>query len=201
MFEMYNRVKFFEIVDVYSNSGKDLARVFDSSGADTFRGQMGYSRFTGAGYDIRMHDFLQVMAFSHTGGVDSATLIDSALKDEFHGKAHKCTIFDQVTKGDVYSVTARAFEDVHVEATNGAGEAGDGGFDKAKLWGTVWDDLVAGWSERLTYSRQRPGQPEDLLYSLLGFEWVKIRETAGGNDTATTTPPLEYELIFEAGWN
>ncbi len=197
---MYNRVKFFDRVDAHGGGGKDLGRVFASSGNDAFTGMMGLSTLIGNGFEIGMHDFPRVMAFSYLGGIDTATMIDSALKDEFHGKPHKSELFDMVTDGDVYKITVRAFDIVHARATDQT--AGTGGVDKAKLWGTAWDDRVDAWDDELTYRTQRPGKTEmDVLYNLLGFEWAAVRQTPGGTDTKNVTEPLLYELLFEEGWD
>jgi hypothetical protein len=40
-----------------------------------------------------------------------------------------------------------------------------------------------------------------LLYELLAFETVKVRESSGGNDRAEQTLPLDFLLEFDDGWD
>ena len=193
---MYNRVKFFDQVDAYGSGGKDLGRVFDSRGDETFEGAMGLSRFAGDGFEIDMHDFPRVIACATAGGNDTATLVDSARKDEFHGKAHKSEIFDLVTGGDIYRITARGFDVVQAHATDRTGEAG--GNDVAKLWGTALDDYIQAAEDWLSYGIRRPEL--DPLYEILAFESVMIRQTQGGNDRADVADNLLFQLAFDDGW-
>jgi Tol biopolymer transport system component len=206
----YNRVKFFDEVDVYSSSGmelapgadggKDLARLWDSNGSDTFRGGLGLSHYQGPSFNVRVHDYSQVIAYSKFDGVDVATLVDSALKDEFQGKPHKSEIFDLVTGGEVYKVTGRGFDVVHGQALNQEGAAQNGGRDKAKLWGTPWDDFVEAADDWLRYRFSRDAGTMEQLYEILAFESVTVRKTEGGSDTKDVADPLLYELLFEEGW-
>ncbi len=195
---MYNRVKFFDQVDAYGQGGKDLARVFDTVGNETFTGTMGLSTFAGDGFEIGMHDFRQVLALATTGGNDTATFTDSARKDEFHGKAHKSEMFDVVTDGDVYRITARAFDVVHAHATDRSGTDQAGGADIAKLWGTALDDYVEAAEDWLRYGIRRPEL--DPLYEILAFESAMIRQTPGGNDQADMDDNLLFQLAFDDGW-
>ena len=195
----YTRVKLFDVVDIYSSGGDDLARLFGSEGDDTFEGQKDLSRLSGPGYDVRVHGFGRVVADARQAGIDVARLVDSALKDEFHGKPHKSELFDQVTGGDVYKITARGFAEVHAEASNREGQQADGGRDKAALWDTARDDLVRASGDQLRFYQER-GELR-LLYELLAFETVKVRQSSGGNDRAEQTLPLDFLLEFDAGWN
>jgi RHS repeat-associated protein len=205
----YNRVKFFDWVDVYAggaaqlaspaDTGNDLARLWDSDGDDTFRGGRGLSEFSGPGFDIRLHDYRQVCAYGTNAGNDIATLVDSALKDELQAKPHKSEIFDMTTGGEVYKVTARAFSMVRGEASNTEGAAENGGRDKAKLWGTLWDDSVQAADDWLYYDFSKDGNL-DRLYEILAFESVTVRTTPGGRDTKIVTDPLVYALLFDDGW-
>ncbi|NLS94332.1 MAG: hypothetical protein GXX96_19405 [Planctomycetaceae bacterium] len=193
---MYNRVKFFDQVDAYGGGGKDFARVFDTPGDEVFEGTMGLSRLAGEGFEIGMYDFRQVLAYGTGGGYDTATLTDSARKDEFHGRSHKSEMFDMVTDGDAYQITVRAFDVVHARATDQT--AGTGGNDIAKLWGTALDDYVEAAEDWLSYGIHRPEL--DPLYEILAFETVKIRETPGGADQADTADNLTFALTFEGNW-
>ncbi len=39
-----------------------------------------------------------------------------------------------------------------------------------------------------------------MLYDVLAFEFVKVRASTGGTDTFHVTQPIDFELIFEGGW-
>ena len=81
---MYNRVKFYDAVEAFSSGEKDLARVFDTAGNDTFEGQQDVSWLRTNIFDVGVHNFRHVIAYSSAGGVDEATLKDSVLDDELH---------------------------------------------------------------------------------------------------------------------
>jgi hypothetical protein len=120
--QIYNRVKFFDVVEAFYSGGNDLARVFDTKADDTFVGQKDVSWLTTedpAVLDVGMHGFPRVIAFAYEGGSDKATLKDSELKDEFHGKSHKSQIFDDETNGSVYEITARRFDTVYADGSDG----------------------------------------------------------------------------------
>ena len=189
---VYLRAKFFETVDAYSMGGNDLARMFGSSGHDTFEGRKDSSRFYGGTFDVTAHDFSQVLAHAGQGGNDVAKLTDSVLKDELHAKAHKTELFDMLTKGSVYKITARGFDSVHAQAS-------EGGFDKAKLWDTPADDLVEASGDGVRLSTMR-GELE-MLYEVLAFELVKARGFGGGNNTSNVVEPVAVDLDLEGTWD
>ncbi len=194
--QIYNRVKFFNVVEAFYSGGKDLARVFDTKANDTFVGQKDVSWLTTADpavLDVGMHNFPRVIAFAYEGGSDKATLKDSELKDEFHGKSHKSQIFDDETNGSVYEITARRFDTVYADGSDGDER------DVAKLWETVGDDYLEAadawarlWNE---------GTTRRMLYEVLAFDFVKVRASTGGNDRSDVTDPLAFQLAFEEGWD
>ena len=188
----YLRAKFFETVDAYSMGGNDSARMLGSSGDDTYEGQKDFSRFYGDEFDVTAHNFSKVVAHAGQGGDDVANLTDSALRDELHAKAYKTELFDLATKGDVYKITARSFDRVHVEAS-------EGGFDKAKLWDTARDDLVEATGDQVTLSSMRGGL--ETIYEVLAFEWVRVRSFHGGNNTSNVTEPLAIDFALEGIWD
>lgn len=192
---LYNRVKFFDVVDAHSGGGSDLARVFDTSGDDVFEGQRDTSRLSGTGFDVRVHDFRYVIAYA-SEGTDTATFVDSALRDEFHAKPWKSELFD--IAGDIYTITARRFDSVRAEATNSEGDDEDGGLDIAKIWPSAADDLVEASDEWFRFYVQ-DGTLE-LLYEVVAFETVRVRETTEEGDAADVVDPLAYDLILEDGW-
>ena len=197
--QIYARVKFFEEVHAYSSGGQDLARVWDTKGNDAFDGQKDLSRIHGAGYDVQMHSFQQVVARATQGGQDVATLVDSTLKDEFQGRSHKSRMFDMVSDGDIYDITVRAFDKVVAEAPNG-------GYDKAKLWDTGRSDdhhgndhLQAAYVNNVPWAELSiRGEELDPLYEALAFEFVKAYRSSG-DDTTDIAADVDF-LILTGGW-
>ena len=145
----------------------------------------------GDGFDVPAHDFPGVVVHARSGD-DVASLTDSVLKDELHMKGHKTEIFDLVTKGDVYKITARKFDRVRAEAS-------EGGFDKAKLWDTTFDDLVEASGDQVTFSSLQ-GELE-TIYEVLAFEWVRARSFYGENNTSKLTEPLTIDFTLEWAWD
>ena len=194
---MYNRVKFFDVVEAYSDGGSDLARIFDTSGDDTFEGQKDESSLYGEDYQVDVHGFAQVVAYASVG-TDAALFYDSSLRDEFHAKPAKAELFDAASDGEEYRITARRFGSVSAEATNTEGTNEDGGQDIAKIWPTAADDYFEA-SEYWFRFFQEDGQL-DLIYEVVAFETVRVRETTDENDSSSVTEPLEYDLIVDDGW-
>ena len=189
---LYVRAKFFDTVDAYSMGGNDLARMFGSPGNDTFEGRKDSSRFHGDTFDVTANNFSRVFALAGQGGYDISKLTDSVLKDELHAKPHKTELFDMSTDGSVYKITARGFDRIHAEAS-------EGGFDKAKLWDTSGDDLVEARGDQVSFSTMR-GELE-MLYDILAFESVKARGFNGGNNTSRAVQSSTIDLTMEGTWD
>ena len=190
---MYNRVKFFDVVEAFSSGQKDLARLFDTQGNEVFVGRKDLSRLYSNVFDVGIHNFRRVIAYASLGGYDEATLEDSVLDDEFHGKSHKSEIFDADTDGSAYRITARRFDKVY-----GAADTEAGGYDRAKLWETARDDLFTAddnWARLATQKSQL-----EMLYEVMAFEFVRVRDSSGGKDTAQVGDLLEFDLILGEGW-
>lgn len=194
---MYNRVKFFDVVEAYATEGTDLARFFDTSGDDLFEAQQDTSRMSGEGFDVRAYHFERVLAYA-SEGTDAAVFADSALKDEFHAKPWKSELFDLATDGSVYKITARWFESVRAEATNVDGASEDGGQDIAKIWPSAGTDLIEASDDWFRFYRQN--DTFDLLYDVSGFETIRVRDTADGDDALDLVEPLAFDLLLGEGW-
>ena len=189
---MYNRVKFYDVVEAFSSGEKDLARLFGTEGNDVFVGRQDVSWLRTDVFDVGVHNFRQVVGYALEGGRDEATLKDSAMQDEVHLKSHKSEIFDQLTDGDLYKITARRFDIVHADGSEGAE------YDKVKMWETTHDNHVEAadnWARMFAQKAER-----EMIYDILAFEFVKVRASTGGNDTTDITEPLSFELVFEDGW-
>ncbi|NLS94461.1 MAG: matrixin family metalloprotease [Planctomycetaceae bacterium] len=195
---MYNRVKFFEVAKAYSSEGNDLARLFGTTGDDTFEGQKDVSRLSGSSYDVQAYGFGQVIAYA-SRGTDVATLVDSEMKDELQARQHKAQLFDTATNGEVYLIVARGFDSYRVEASSTTGSEEVGGADIAKLWGTSADDVLEAADDWLRLSVETDSL--EVLYDIIGFETVKVRDTDGENDTAEVTESLAYDLVLGSGWD
>ena len=190
---MYTRVKFFDVVEAFSSGDNDLARLFDTTGNDVFEGQQDVSWFRTDAFDVGVHNFRRVIAYAGEGGHDEATLTDSVLADELHLKNHKSEIFDLKTKGEIYKITARRFDTIYGDASSGDG------YDKVEACETPRDNHVEAADDWARLWSQK--SELELVYDILAFEFVKVRASTGGNDTAKITEPLQFDLIFEEGWD
>jgi subtilisin-like proprotein convertase family protein len=182
-----HRAKFFESVVVYATAGDgDDARFFDSKENDLFEAGNGSARFSsaGAGFDITVNSFDTVLAFSRTGGKDTALFQGSPNRDVLTAKAHK-----SVFTGDGSEYTVRNFETVRATAdTPNVG----GALDVAKLYDSFGDDHFVADGESATVYKNL-----DVLYEAIAFDIVKARRYNGGNDTKDTTAAYAYDLEFE----
>ena len=187
----FTRAKFFEVVEAHNHADLGVARMFDSAGDDTFYGQKDESRFVCPERDVTAYGFTQLLAYGRAGGRDTATLTDSAADDEVRFRAHKTEMYDLETKGDVFKLTARAFDEVHAEAVQG-------GNDKAKLHDTASDDVLEakGNSARLLTTRTEL----ELLYDAMAFEFVKAYGTEG-SDRADAADELDFDLYYDGDWS
>lgn len=185
---LYNRVKFFDVVEAHSSDGNDLARVFDTTDNDLFEGQKETSRLSGNGFEVLVHDFRYVIAYASMG-TDTATFVDSGLEDEFHAKPWKSELFDIGT--DVYEITARRFDLVRAEGVNGDR-------DIAKVWPSSADDLIEAGGDRFLFFQVN--NTLELLYEVVAFETIRVRETTVEDDTANVEEPLAFDLVLGEGW-
>ncbi|MCS7239328.1 MAG: hypothetical protein NZ899_13835, partial [Thermoguttaceae bacterium] len=69
----------FRWLTAFSQGGTDIARLYDSAGNDIFIGRPDYSELYNNDFSVRAVGFRRVQGFSTAGGVDQATLVDSAL--------------------------------------------------------------------------------------------------------------------------
>jgi pre-peptidase len=187
----FSRAKFFEQIDAHSHNPRDYARLFDSKGDDTFTGQMNESRMVSADYDITLHGFTQLIAYSRAGGNDIATLTDSAQNDEVRFRPHKTQMYDLGTKGDAYMLTVRAFDEVHAHATEGGDD------DRAKLHDSAGDEVfeASGSTARMLTTKTEM----ELLYEAVHFEFVKAYRSEG-SDRAEVDEPLAFDLYYDGDW-
>ena len=89
-------------------------------------------------------------------------------------------------------ITARRFDKVYGDASQGSG------YDKAKAWETPRDNHVDAADNWAQFWSQKSEM--EMVYDILAFEFVKIRASTGGNDTALVTKSLDFDLLLEDGW-
>ncbi|MGQ9915519.1 MAG: SBBP repeat-containing protein [Thermogutta sp.] len=198
---LYHRVKFFEEVRAFGSGGNDQAVLFGSSGEDVLEARLGLTRFRGPDFDVTLRDFAFVSADVSSGGFDRAFLYDSPLKDEFHGKAAKSEMFDQLTAGRRYRITARYFDQVFARADEGWETSSPGGTDKAALWDTPGDELAEVVGDILRLYRINSSGTRILTHQAELFESVKLRDSSGGDDRIDhVAAPVVSALDVGAGW-
>jgi len=197
---LYHRVKFLEEVVFFATGENDLGVLFGSPGNDRLEAQWGRTRFQGPGFDVELRDVAFIRVDASSGGTDRAWFYDSRLKDEFQGKATKSEMFDQVTNGQRYRITARYFDEVFAKA--GEGSTPSLGTDKAALWDTPGDDLVEVVGDMIRLYRWVPSSGARVLtHQVELFETVKLRDSVGGEDRIDeVSPPVNTTLIVGTGW-
>jgi hypothetical protein len=187
----YNRAKFFEQVVAVMTEGKNQVRLFDSEGDDTFYGQRDESRMTGPGFDVTVSGYDTLVARASKGN-DIAYLEDSDDDDTIRARPHKTMLWGGDYDDPNYKLTARKFDDCHIECKYG-------GYDKAKLHDTVFDDHVDAAGDTATLYRNREGM--DLLYKVMAFEWVRLYGTPDdpveNRNTVDRGDPLDFDLVFD----
>jgi len=189
--QLYHRVKFYEMVEVHSQGGGDLARLFDSAVNDIFEGHKDRSAFRNHTTEVLVHHFQDVIAYAGQGGHDIANFLPSDRKDEFHGKPNKAEFFDQVTGGELYRIMVRGYDEHHAAGTP------DGG-DKAKLWDSIHDALLSAVQEGATFSLNAGSL--DRLYEVLAFDMVKANGFNGGTNKRDVADLLNWDLLFDGEW-
>ncbi len=189
--QLYHRTKFYEMIEVHSQGGGDLARLFDSDVNDTFEGQMDRSVFRNHVTEVFVHHFHHVIAYAGEGGHDVANFLPSGRKDEFHGKPYKAEYFDQATDGDLYRITARHYDEYHAAGTPQGG-------DKAKLWDTAHDDLLDANAEGATLYRNAGDLR--VLYDALAFDMIKANGFNGGANRRDISDSVNWKLLFDGDW-
>jgi hypothetical protein len=187
----YHRVKFFDAVYAMSTTGDDYAQLWDSPADDRLESQQESTRLYGPAFDITVSGFPEVYAEASNGGFDTARLTDSPLDDTVRARSNKVMLWAGDYADPVYLLTARTFDDVYLHATRG-------GFDKAKLHDTLYDDLLEVTRDWVQLSAQR--DELDMLYQVLAFEWVKAYSSQG-HDTVQKPAVVDFlQLALDGPW-
>jgi cysteine-rich secretory family protein len=184
----YNRAKNFETIEAVMTDGKNQVRLFDSEGDDTFYGQVEQSRVVGDGFDVTVTGYDSLIAYA-SKGTDIAHLVDSDEDDTIRARPHKVSLWGGDDSDPTYEITARRFGEFHFEAKHA-------GFDRAKLHDTALNDHVDASGNTASFYKT-DGELE-MLYEVVGFEWVKLYSTPGsGQDTVQKGEPLDFDLVYD----
>ena len=190
--DYYNRMKLFsQVYALAENGGNDVARLQGSSDDDQLTAQKDETRLEGQSFGISAKGFRDVIAWG-MGGQDVATLTDSALDDTVRARPHKVSMWAGRTSSPNYEIVARNFGSVSLQATQG-------GFDKAKLHDSAFDDVL-----ELDESSARMNiAPEiaDGMYEAVAFEWIKAYTTSGNDKVSGREDPHTYEMVFYGVWD
>ncbi len=114
----------------------------------------------------------------------------TGIAGQYDIESHKTQMVDLDTRGDVYNLTVRAFDEVLADAS-------EGGYDKAKLHDTVGDDLfeASGKSARMSTMKTET----ELLYEAIDFEFVKAYRSEGA-DQADESDQIDFDLYYDGEW-
>ena len=180
--------EFDSVVGDVGTAGNDIAIFNGTDGDETFTydGAQNTARFEGTHRDHTAVGFTTIIARAGKGSADVANFTDvpgegPRVDDVFYFKSHKTELVGQ----DV-TVTARAFDEVHAEAS-------ESGFDVARIYDTTGDDHFefAGDVARLY---RRVGTELDLLYETIGFERVKAYRSEGDDTKDEQDHSFELHL-------
>lgn len=170
----YNRVKYFENVEVDTGGGIDRAVVNPTNGPDVVWAMRNDLRVEQTWYS-RTYNVVATgweRAYARANGPnDSIELHDSALNDVLIARPHKVEMMNaawgRTARGAEYRICARGFQNVSAIADQG------GSKDVAKLYDSgeegvdVW---AAGYVDGVSWSSM--SSPTRLLYEALAFEYV-----------------------------
>jgi hypothetical protein len=179
----------FKKVTANSGGGVDSAKMYDSSGNDTFTSSTTTARFFGATFDYQANGYTRIYAYQ-TRGIDTATLTGTAGNDTVVGSLANTSITAEL--GSV-RVLQQVFNFSSVIVNVGAGN------DSARLDDSTGNDTfnASRLFAELTYANGRKIRLNGL--SSLADK-VTARGTAGGvnQKIVTGTPP--YGLNFVGSW-
>jgi hypothetical protein len=204
-----HRAKFFNEVHVAAGAGRDRAIIKDSSKwleglqlaatpAATTISSGGYVQRV-AGFDV-VTTYAVTTVNPRTGlrDLDRATFSDDpseAHADVFRGTSLKSELYREVGGAKVYSVIARAFDEVLATATSG--------FDKAQLVDSAGPDLLDATPQRSTITHRRLTTTGASVVvgtiTAAGFDRIDAGSVSGGEDTATLLDTLGDDRLVAAG--
>jgi len=189
----------FPTITAYADGGgADIAKLFDTSGNDSFvLTDMGTAAelYRAGVYSNKVYDFDAVHAYGSNGGYDKAFLYDTNGDDIFDANPTQGALY----RSGVFYVRAKTFEEVHAYASGGtdtaylAGSSGDDSFAsnrfsmiQGELWGTgffnraknfdqVYADLGQGGADNVEL---RDSSGDDFLEA--GGAWAAISNEDAG---------------------
>jgi hypothetical protein len=132
-------VRGFRWLTAYSRGARSVAELYDSAGNDIFIGRPDYSELYNDLFSVRAVGFRHVSASSTSGGVDKATLVDSALS-QFPDRLEARDNWVRLSNSALdYAIELTGFAQVRSRASNAQ--------DTKSLVGAVDWLLAEGWKE------------------------------------------------------
>lgn len=190
--DYYNRVKgFSQVRGLSTNGGNDVALLQGTDGDDQLTAQQDETRIVGQSYDVSARGFGSTTVWA-MGGHDVAVMTDSALDDTVRARSHKVNMWAGDASSPEYEIVARGFDYVSLLAT-------EGGYDKAKLHDSVFDDLLelGDGSARMNLA---PGTL-DVVYEAFAFEWIKAYSTSENDTVSGAEDAHDYETVLDGEWH
>lgn len=184
------RVQGFERINAYSDDQQDSIRLEDSAGDDVFFFIDQRSVMRGQGYQNVAFGFTDISANSSLG-MDVSTIYDTTNNDYFTVDANHSTMFSSGLR-----VSSRGFDWAAVRAENG-------GYDRARVWGTGGNDTIESQQSRLRITnsngtiRQLTGVEHLQLDSLGGHDQAGLMGSENRETLRSTHDEIEFESTLQ----
>ena len=196
-----------EKITVRGEGGDDVAKLFDSTGNDSFVGRPYSATLYGSDFSNRAADFRYVHAFSGAGGDDVAKLFDSAGNDSFLGKPNSATLYgNDFSNRAVYFRYVHAFsesggDDVAQLYDSGRNDSFEGRPKSAKLYGDSFFNRAVHFGTVLAHA-VNGGHDQAHLYDSSGNEhleathdWVRLSSKSEGGILDTLCELIAFEQV------
>lgn len=178
-------------VDFFGSGGGDTAVLTGSTGSDTLLLRPTSAQFSGAGFEVFVHQVSRITAHGG-GGRDVARIYDSAGDDFLHADGNMARL---TGLGGRFDIAAHGFRDVKVYASSG--------LDVARLDDSAGNDLFISTP---TFSRMIGPDFENLVigfdqvkgYSRSGADTARLHDSAG-NDYFVGAP--DFSRMFGPGYD
>ena len=179
-----NRVVGFKRVDAFATVGTNTAKLYDSTGDDTFYANASEAALAGTNFYNRVKYFDRVDTFTPAGGTDSAWLFGSSGDDACYATPIESAIW-----GTGFFNRVKYFEKVYADAGTGN--------DTAGLYDSAGADVLeaAGNQVDLKY-----GGSADYFVHMAAFSTVDAHGTAATGNTHNITLPLLFVLNLLGDW-
>jgi hypothetical protein len=183
-----------------AGSNTAVAKLYDSSGKDTFQASPTSATLSGTGFSDQVQNFHNAYAYATTGG-DEAYLTDSGAGDTFTGTPTLAALSNGTSS---YTIRANSFPKVTVTSTGGtAGTATANLYDSAgndTFWGSLADAVLSDGALDLTTGNLTAASNYYLRVS--GYssaaDHVNVSGTTGTNEEHVSA--VDYALAFNGTW-